>query len=157
MHKVTIQALRKGALVVRKKIGTPYRLGVEVKPGQLEDARELDCSEMTQRSYNDDFSIPLPDGAAAQREYCERNGKQVPHSLGVLPQFGDLVFLWKADMSAIGHVMMVAGDLDPYMGSMLIEARGRPYSMVVITSLDDVLAQFGTRFAGIYRLIEVIS
>ena len=157
MFKVTIQALRKGAQVVRKKIGTPYRLGAEVKPGKLEDARELDCSEMTDRLFNDYFSIKLPDGAANQRLYCEKVGKQVPHSLGVAPQFGDLVFLWDKDMSRIGHVMMVAGDLDPYMGTMLIEARGRPYSMVVITSLDDVLAQFGTRFAGIYRLIEVIS
>jgi cell wall-associated NlpC family hydrolase len=158
MFKTTPQALKRGAIAAREKIGTPYRLGAEVGPGQLEDARELDCSETTERIYNDYFSIPLPDGAAAQREYCEKNGKQIPYPLpDAIPQFGDLVFLWDKDMARIGHVMMLAGTLEPYMGLMLIEARGRPYSMVVITSLDDVMAHFGTRFAGIYRLIEVIT
>ena len=157
MVKITPQLLARMALAAREKIGTPYRLGAEVKPGDLENARELDCSETTERLFVDYLGIKLPDGAAAQREYCEKHGKQIPYPISKDLQPGDLVFLWDKDMTKIGHVMMVIGSMAPFGWPMLIEARGRPYGMVCITSLDDVLAQFGTRFAGIYRLIEVIS
>ena len=157
MLKITQQLRDRMALAARQKIGTPYRLGAEVKPGQLENARELDCSETTERLYVDYLGITLPDGAAAQREYCEKNGKQIPYPISKDLQTGDLVFLWDRAMTRIGHVMMVLGSMEPWGWPMLIEARGRPYGMVCITSLDDVMAQFGTRFAGIYRLIEVIS
>ncbi|MDQ7798521.1 MAG: NlpC/P60 family protein [Candidatus Edwardsbacteria bacterium] len=156
MVKITPQLRDRMALAARDKIGTPYRLGAEVKPGDLENARDLDCSETTERLYNDYPQIPLPDGAAAQREYCEKNGKQIPYPLSKDIQPGDLVFLWDKDMARIGHVMMAIGSMAPFGWPMLIEARGRPYSMVCITSLDDVMAHFGTRFAGIYRLFEVI-
>ncbi len=158
MILITPQLLARAAIAARKKIGTPYRLGAEVAPGQLGNARELDCSETTERIYVDYIDIKLPDGAAAQLEYCKKNGIAIPYPLpDAKPQFGDLVFLWDRDMTKIGHVMMVIGNMSPWGWPMLIEARGRPYSMVVITSLDDVMTDFGARFAGIYRLFDVIS
>jgi cell wall-associated NlpC family hydrolase len=158
MIKITKDALREGIVAARRKIGTPYRLGAEVRPGKLPEATELDCSETTERIYIDYFGDPdFPDGADAQFRYCQKNGTPVFYALNSKPQPGDLVFLWEkdADPPRIGHVMMVIGDLESFCGTMLIEARGAPYRMVTVTSLIDVMAWFKDRFAGIYRLIEV--
>jgi cell wall-associated NlpC family hydrolase len=158
MIKVTKDALRDGIIAARRKIGTPYRLGADVKPGALAEARELDCSEITKRIYRDYYKVSdFPDLADNQFRYCQKFGIPIFYPLNSKVQPGDLVFLWAKDEDPprIGHVMMVAGDLDPFCGPMLIEARGAPYRMVTITSLIDVMAWFKDRYAGIYRLLDV--
>lgn len=129
-------------------VGKQYVFGAEVQPGQAIPAPAIDCSELTERLFNDVCQVPLPDGSYNQYEYCRKNGHQISlEEAGPL----DLVFLWNADLKQIGHVGVVYGDL-PEMGAVIVEARGKPYDHVIITPLAKFAKAFGPRFAGVWRI-----
>ena len=142
----------------------------EVAPGTAAGAvRETDCSELSERLFNDHLGVPLPDGSMAQLDYCRRHGQKLHWPEDALRTF-DLLFLVPplADPTAdpsgapiykpggMGHVAIVAGVLTPSAagGVMLIEARGKPWGKVIYSPLRRVVRQFEARFAGIWRLVE---
>lgn len=137
--------------------GIDYQLGAEVKPGDLPEAKSIDCSELVERTYRDGLGFMLPDGADAQYRFCRTVAKELTAADN--PQPLDLVFLWDRDGIGqhIGHVALVFGEVLPVGGTLLIEARGKPWSHVMFTPLDKFKAQFGERVAGIFRLVELES
>lgn len=122
---------------------------------------ETDCSELSERCFNDVLGIPLPDGSMNQLDYCRKNGVKVgyPEDLAAPLQSLDLFFLTPG-ASGMGHVAIVYGMLYPSAGAtaMLIEARGgSKWGRVIFSPLPVVYNQFRARFAGIYRLVEIES
>lgn len=81
---------------MRSKIGTPYKLGAEVAPGQEAEAGLLDCSESVEAAFRV-AGMVIPDGSPYQYDHC-RPVKA--------PKLGDLGFLWSDKWGRIGHVMV---------------------------------------------------
>jgi cell wall-associated NlpC family hydrolase len=87
----------------RAHIGQGYKLGVEVRPGQEDEAGLWDCSELVEAAYRR-VGQPLPDGSPYQYE----DTKPLPP--GDHPKPGDLGFLWNDKWGRIGHVMVATGE-----------------------------------------------
>ena len=84
---------------MRSRIGTKYKLGAEIQPGQENTAPETDCSEEVEAAYRV-AGLTIPDGSPYQFNAC------VPIKV---PKPGDLGFLWSDKWGRIGHVMVYMG------------------------------------------------
>lgn len=83
---------------MRSQLGKMYQFGIEIAPGEEEEASAWDCSELTEAAYRR-VGMPFPDGA--QQQYDDTLPCELP-----LP--GDLGFLWSDKRGKIGHVMVYA-------------------------------------------------
>jgi hypothetical protein len=157
----------------------------EVAPGTPAAAvKNTDCSETSERFVVDYLELKdFPDYSLNQLAYCRAHGREVDWQNETV-QPGDLVFLTPgaragskpapmgstggvpggqpsaptvATPPVMGHVAIVVGVLTPSQagGIMLIEARGG--KGVIYTPLDMFVAKFGARFAGVWRIVEIVE
>jgi hypothetical protein len=131
----------------------------ETAPGaQRAGIRNIDCSELAERSVVDYLEIKdYPDYSLNQLAYCRQHGREIDWQREKV-QSMDLVFLTPGHAGGMGHVAIALGVLLPSQGGgiMLIEARSEPWNHVTYTPLDLFVKQFGARFAGVWRLIEIV-
>jgi hypothetical protein len=142
----------------------------EVAPGTLApDVRNIDCSELAERAVVDYLEIKeFPDYSLNQLAYCRAHGREIKYPDEAVCSM-DLVFLTpgrplpnpspdgRGAQPVMGHVAIVVGALLPSQagGIMLIEARGG--KGVIYTPLDMFVKKFGARFAGVWRLVEIVE
>ena len=102
---------------LENQIGKPYVFGIENDGVQAPGA--WDCSELVQGALAH-IGIRFTDGARYQLHAC----KKLPE--GTKEELGDLGFLVDPVGTPARHVVMVFDDLT------VIEARGRPFSRVIV-------------------------
>jgi hypothetical protein len=157
----TIRAyLRSSATWAWQQVGKPYLWGAENDgSGFGAESPNWDCSEYTQgymtlllRVFRNDPKFKFDDGADNQYRRLLKEGVQVGD-----PRPGDLGFIWAENEigKRVGHVVLVADFAALSRNMIVIEARGKPYSRVIV--LPDYMYPrgFGARWAGWYRMKEL--
>lgn len=154
MFNVTLYNAKKTLQFLYDQHGKDYIWAVENDNLAPEDIKGHDCSEMSQKAYRLYMNISITDGSYNQYEYFKKHGKEIYYPIAKVQPL-DLLFLKNKALTAIDHVAIVFGNMEPIGGAMLIEARGSPYRKVIFTPLDRMLMEFHARFAGIYRIINI--
>ena len=103
---------------LQEQIGKPYVFGVE--NDGIQAPGSWDCSELTSEAIRRALNLKFPDGARYQLHACKKLADGVPEDIG------DLGFLVDPPGSPARHVVMIYDD------KHVIEARGRPFSRVIL-------------------------